>query len=708
MNTRILKLVNEHRSNKWHEYIKDANFTKKGHKNLWKIIKSIVKPSKTKSNNTIHFNNVPTDKPKKCANLFNRQYTEHPAKKDKASRHIKRHFQHCMKGTDRGSILEIPQSEVESAIRKAKSSKAIGPDGISTIMLKHLGTRGTAYMTKLFNLSLATLTIPNIWKTARIIPLLKPNKDPNDAKSFRPISLLSPVVKIMEAILLPCITENIQLAPHQHGFRKNFSTTTALHTIQDQISRGLNQDAPCSRSIMVALDLSKAFDSISIEMLLQDLLETEIPCPIKRWLYNYMNGRQTYVDFRNNTSSYRRMKQGVPQGGVLSPSLFNLYMSKMPTPPEGITLVTYADDCTIIATGQNIDELCNNVNAYLNTVTTWLNKRKLLLSSDKSSATLFTTWTKQVNMELDIHINGQRIPTVKNPKILGVTFDPMLTFHNHTNQLKSKLRSRNNMLKALTGNTWGKNKETLTTTYKAISRSILNYAAPIWSPQLAESHWKNIQVQQNTSLRITTGCHKMSSQDHLHEETKILPVKAHNTMLSRQYLITCYQADHPCNSLVTREPPPRKIRRTIQCENEYVAELLPAPNINIDKTTAKSISKEIHTRVVETTLSAYQSNRVLGAKPPEVSPVEQKLPRSTRTVLAQLRSGWSKHLNIYMNRIDPTIDNKCPECGGSPHDTSHLFTCPANPTPLTALDLWLNPIQVASFLKLPTESDEMA
>lgn len=112
-----------------------------------------------------------------------------------------------------------------------------------------------------------------------------------------------------------------------------------LHIIQDQVSRGLNQERPCSRTVMVALNLSKAFDKISIEQLKEDIYETEIPWIIKRWLYNYMRGRQTYVDFRNVTSNHRRMKQGVPQGEVLSPTLFNLYMSKLPSPPQDITIV---------------------------------------------------------------------------------------------------------------------------------------------------------------------------------------------------------------------------------------------------------------------------------------------------------------------------------------------------------------------------------
>lgn len=210
----------------------------------------------------------------------------------------------------------------------------MGPDEISPIVLKHIGTHGIAYLTMMLNLSLKSLTIPNVWKTARIIPIQKPGKDASFGKSYRLISLLSPVAKLMEKLLLTIMTNHIDLKEHQHGFRKGHSTTTALHKIQEIISRGLNQKKPCSRTILVAIDLSRAFDTVSIDLLLEDLLETTISWNVKRWLYNYLNRRQTYVEFRNVTSSHRKMKQGVPQGGVISPTLFNLYMSKMPTPPS--------------------------------------------------------------------------------------------------------------------------------------------------------------------------------------------------------------------------------------------------------------------------------------------------------------------------------------------------------------------------------------
>ena len=159
------------------------------------------------------------------------------------------------------------------------------------------------------------------------------------------------------------------------------------------------------------------------------------------------------------------MRQGVPQGGVLSPVLFNLYMAKMPLPPDDIKLVTYADDTTILISGPKIEPLCEKLNSYLQTLNDWFVQRNLFISPTKSSSTLFTTFSNESNIPLRINIDNTPVPVKNDPKILGITLDPLLTFKKHAANLKEKVTKRNNMLKALAGTTWGKEKETLVKTF---------------------------------------------------------------------------------------------------------------------------------------------------------------------------------------------------------------------------------------------------
>ena len=165
-------------------------------------------------------------------------------------------------------------------------------------------------------------------------------------------------------------------------------------------------------------------------------------------------------------SKYKRVKQGVSQGRVLSPILFNLYMYQLPLPPEGIELTTYADDYTSLSSSNNINEICSKLNNSLPVEHNWFVCNHLEISPEKSTATLFTPWTKEVKTQLDLVIGNQHIPTVTRPKILGVRFDNMLTFCAHGKSVENKMQARTNELKSLAGSSWDKDKETLTITYK--------------------------------------------------------------------------------------------------------------------------------------------------------------------------------------------------------------------------------------------------
>ena len=240
------------------------------------------------------------------------------------------------------------------AIKKAKASKALGPDGISTVHLKHIGPTGIQYLTDIFNISVKSGNIPSIWKTSVIIPLLKPNKPSDASTSFRPVSLLCPSIKIMERLILPTMTEHLPVPDIQHGFRKHHSTVSALCDFNEDIAAGFNKPKPPDRTLLLQIDLSKAFDMVSHEKLPSDLNKTTLPEYLKRWFATYLLGRQSKVTFRNATSTTRNVRTGVPQGAVTSPLLFNFYLSKLPLPPQGVKIIQYADDVSVYTSGHDL------------------------------------------------------------------------------------------------------------------------------------------------------------------------------------------------------------------------------------------------------------------------------------------------------------------------------------------------------------------
>ena len=193
-----------------------------------------------------------------------------------ATHKTNRHINRATHNIQRYNIT-LTTSQVQEAIKQSKNNNSQGPDKLNIRHLKHIGPLGLAFLTSMFKTALNKNIIPHTWKLANIVPIPKPNKDTNKGTSYRPISLLSVIAKTLEKSLLPYITANIPNTPMQHGYKTQHYTVTALHTLNNTVAKGFNQMAPPARTITVALDMSKAFDTINIHTLIRKLLQTNIP-----------------------------------------------------------------------------------------------------------------------------------------------------------------------------------------------------------------------------------------------------------------------------------------------------------------------------------------------------------------------------------------------------------------------------------------------
>ncbi|KAF2346319.1 Reverse transcriptase domain [Trinorchestia longiramus] len=237
-----------------------------------------------------------------------------------------------------------------------------------------------------------------------------------------------------------------------------------------------------------------------------------------------------------------------------------------------------------------------------------------------------------------------------------------------------------------------------TPTYKALINSIVTYAAPIWFPNASPSSIAKFQTIQNATLRIAFGSHKMASASHLHRETGVLLAADHLSLLCSQYLLSSLRPHHPNYLTVTQPSGPRNMKHTLQSGFlPSIAHLL-SPNGDCLPSTYRQALNSLHSSAVQQAISAEGPNRVLQLSPPPISEEERSLPRSTRTLLSQLRSGHSRALNSYQARIGSVQDPTCSACSAADQTTSHLFSCPNTPTHLTPLDLWLDPVSTATFL----------
>ena len=308
LNEEITSDIQKHKQNIWKEHL-DAHWDHRHNTyTLWKILHGLSNRAPPHTLNTsITFNNKIATTPKHIANCFTKLFTntvKHATHKtdtlQSSTQHTRiQHHTHYFPGP-RGYKT------------KYKNNNSGGPVKLNIRHLKHIGPVGLAFLTSMFKTALNKNIIPHTWKLANIVPIPKPNKDTDKATSYRPISLLSVIAKTLEKSHLPYITANILNTPMQHGYKAQHSTVTALHTLNNTVAKGFNQIAPPARTITVALDMSKAFDTINIHTLIRKLLQTNIPGTIIEFIANYIKGRKAYTTYRNHTSKQRQFKTDVP------------------------------------------------------------------------------------------------------------------------------------------------------------------------------------------------------------------------------------------------------------------------------------------------------------------------------------------------------------------------------------------------------------
>ena len=361
-------------------------------------------------------------------------------------------------------------------------------------------------------------------------------------------------------------------------------------------------------------------------------------------------------------------------------------------PTYPVKRICYADDISVWASGARIPELEVKINDYLKEMPEILKSNSMLKSvrpevpPPKSTVTLFTPEMKQAKYHPDIKIAVSQLPLNRSLKILGVHLDTSLTFNVHCTQASTKVSNRKNVLKALAGTNWGQQKEMILMTYKAIGRSVANYGVPVWSTNASATSIGKIQIARKEALRIATGSHKMSSIDHLHNETEMLTVKQHSDLLSAQYLVQCLDPDHVWHNITTMDDPPRQMKHTLHTRHYPTVKPMLA-------TTKKEKLQAVLTEAVARAINSQQPNRVLHNRPPPISSEDDTLRRPQRTTRSQLRSGHCRLLNSYQNRLKSTVDPRCPDYEVNPHDVPHLFNCTAHPNTLSTVNLWDKPVE---------------
>uniref|UniRef100_A0A7G3B021 Putative rna-directed dna polymerase from mobile element jockey n=1 Tax=Lutzomyia longipalpis TaxID=7200 RepID=A0A7G3B021_LUTLO len=420
--------------------------------------------------------------------------------------------------------LEFSVQELMRALNKS-SGKSCGPNSITYNMLKNLPRNGIEFLLNIYNQMWCEDNFPCEWLTANIIPIPKPSV--NGISDFRPIALSNCDLKIFERMvnyrLIWFLEENGLLNHNQFGFRSNRSTTQAIAKLTGDVLEAFEQT---SHATAIFLDLEKAYDRVWDAVIIKQLLEWGIDGHILSFLKFYLNERTVRVRIKDVLSSEGHMINGVPQGGVLSVTLFLVAINSIFNifdPDDPVKILLYADDVVIYSGSANIDDQYYEMQYKLNKMGEWANKNGFRFSPKKTKVMHFCR--KQNCHRYTYSINGCQLECVTKFKFLGVWLDPKLRFNHHIQEVKTACSSRLNVLKCISSKSWGSNRDTMIKIHEATILSKIYYGSEIYATAAPKALLNPLNSIYNAGYRLSVGAFRTSPVNSILCEAGVQPLR---------------------------------------------------------------------------------------------------------------------------------------------------------------------------------------
>ena len=426
-------------------------------------------------------------------------------------------------------------AELKTCIGELKKKKSTGPDGVHNEWLQHLGEGALRALLHVCNLSWTTAVLPEAWTTATVIPLHKKGKDMTDPASYRPISLTSSVSKVMEKLVKRRMHQLMSqpnssvnnLHSAQAGFRSLRSTSDQLQLIVQSMHNTCNNKRS---GVLLTCDMEKAFDRVCRKRILKKMHEMGFPPRYTNWVTNYLTNRVSRVSVQGHLSDPYISEDGVPQGTVLAPLLFNLVMDdlaiQLSRHGDDVIPALFADDVAILVTGNTMEDAVALAQTVFSEVEGFTGGANIRLSASK------TTWMpvsaptrlpkdpvklqqvrdrQQREDELSIHfLDGSLLKRDLHPRYLGLILDRSGDMKAHFDMVVERFSCRMSILHSLAGTDWGCDAHTLRAAYLSYVYPTITYAASVYGSRLSATHIDTLEKLHRKAAKAITGCDYMT------------------------------------------------------------------------------------------------------------------------------------------------------------------------------------------------------
>lgn len=472
-------------------------------------------------------------KEREVANIFNTFFLEIPRKTVQEAYGVKYQVDYTIINPEEREtswlLKQIDIADVEKAISRIQKLHTSGKDGITLAMIKDNLNILLPPLLYLFNMSIRHGYFPAILKQSVVVPVYK-REDHRNIANYRPISLISTISKIFEQ----CINEKLVayllqidfFSKNQYGFQSNKSTLQALYAHINAIVTNLEKKR---YTAALYLDLTRAFDLVDHKLLLLKLEKCGVCANMKRWFQTYLTNRMQYTRIDSFLSEGGKVESGVPQGSVLGPLLFILYINDLCDIDIASLLTSFADDTSIVFSGSTIKELNNAAQNDIDKILKWVKENSLVLNYRKCNIVCYSK-THDNNDTLSLILrtpdfnnnksNHYLLDEVDSTKYLGLILDKNLNWQKHINSLVVKLKKLNYLFfkikKFLSHGVLRK-------IYMAFYQSKLLYGISIWGKTF-DYILHPLKVVQNSTIRTLFGNTDNFSATQLYSQYQIFPI----------------------------------------------------------------------------------------------------------------------------------------------------------------------------------------